>query len=126
MHESLLSTVWPKVAQALLDADVQLLCDEATLSALSSISLPKLSTHVRPSRPEDYRTEHLSLTISVLSVPSLSAAISHINSHSSHHTDCIVTEDQATAEEYRNAKGFGAVELGLQTLGKLARAAGEV
>ena len=25
-----------------------------------------------------------------------------------------------TAEEYRNAKGFGAVELGLQTLGKLA------
>lgn len=32
----------------------------------------------------------------------------------------------ATAEEYRNAKGFGAVELGLQTLGKLARAAGEV
>ena len=31
----------------------------------------------------------------------------------------------ATVEEYRQAKGFGAVELGLQTLGKLARAAGE-
>lgn len=29
-----------------------------------------------------------------------------------------------TAEEYENAKGFGAVELGLQTLGKLARFAG--
>jgi uncharacterized protein YndB with AHSA1/START domain len=27
----------------------------------------------------------------------------------------------ATAEEFRNAKGFGAVELGLQTLGKLER-----
>jgi uncharacterized protein YndB with AHSA1/START domain len=27
----------------------------------------------------------------------------------------------ATAEEYQTAKGFGAVELGLQTLGKLAR-----
>lgn len=31
----------------------------------------------------------------------------------------------ATAEECRNAKGFGAEALGLQTLGKLARAAGE-
>lgn len=30
-----------------------------------------------------------------------------------------------TAEEYEAAKGFGAVELGLQTLGKLARFAGE-
>jgi len=29
-----------------------------------------------------------------------------------------------TAEEYRTAKGFGAVELGLQTLGKLAAAIG--
>ncbi|MFN0113888.1 MAG: SRPBCC domain-containing protein [Paracoccaceae bacterium] len=30
----------------------------------------------------------------------------------------------ATAEEYREAVGFGAVELGLQTLGKLARQVG--
>lgn len=30
----------------------------------------------------------------------------------------------ATAKEYHDAKGFGAVELGLQTLGKLARAIG--
>ena len=30
----------------------------------------------------------------------------------------------ATAKEYHEAKGFGAVELGLQTLGKLARAVG--
>ncbi|MFM7442304.1 MAG: SRPBCC domain-containing protein [Tabrizicola sp.] len=30
----------------------------------------------------------------------------------------------ATAKEYQDAKGFGAVELGLQTLGKLARAVG--
>ena len=30
----------------------------------------------------------------------------------------------STADEFRTAKGFGAVELGLQTLGKLARAVG--
>ncbi|EKM50187.1 uncharacterized protein PHACADRAFT_153632 [Phanerochaete carnosa HHB-10118-sp] len=99
VHEALLSTTWPKVARALLDADVHLLCDQRTLSALSSISPapPKLSTHVRPSKPDDYRTEHLSLTISVLAVPSLAAAMAHINAHSSHHTDCIVTEDTSAA-----------------------------
>ncbi|GAB1364116.1 hypothetical protein MASR1M32_33520 [Rhodobacter sp.] len=31
----------------------------------------------------------------------------------------------ATAEEFREARGFGAIELGLQTLGKLARAVGD-
>jgi uncharacterized protein YndB with AHSA1/START domain len=30
----------------------------------------------------------------------------------------------ATAQEYQDAKGFGAPELGLQTLGKLAKAVG--
>ena len=30
----------------------------------------------------------------------------------------------ATAKEFEDAKGFGAIELGLQTLGKLARAVG--
>lgn len=30
----------------------------------------------------------------------------------------------ATAQEYQDAKGFGAIELGLQTLGKLAKAVG--
>jgi hypothetical protein len=30
----------------------------------------------------------------------------------------------STAAEFQNAKGFGAIELGLQTLGKLARFVG--
>jgi glutamate-5-semialdehyde dehydrogenase len=33
-------------------------------------------------------------------VPSLSAAIKHINAHSSHHTDCIVTEDETAASTF--------------------------
>lgn len=41
--------------------------------------------------------------MAVLSVPSLSAAISHINSHSSHHTDSIVTENQANASIFCRA-----------------------
>ncbi len=36
-------------------------------------------------------------------------------------TRVTLTMTFVSTEEYRNAKGFGAVELGLQTLGKLAR-----
>lgn len=95
MHESLLHTVWPEVARALLSANVRLLCDEPSLSALRALSPTpaNLATHVEASKSEDYFTEHLSLVISVISVPSLSAAVQFINSHSSHHTDSIVTEN---------------------------------
>ena len=96
VHESLLHTIWPTVAKALLAADVKLLCDPPTLNVLSSQSpqSPNFQTHVHPSSPDDYTTEHLSLTLSVVTVPSLQAAIQFINSHSSHHTDSIVTESE--------------------------------
>ncbi|EMD38826.1 hypothetical protein CERSUDRAFT_112557 [Gelatoporia subvermispora B] len=102
VHESLLPTIWPAVAKALLAADVQLLCDPPTLFALSSLSPPpaNLSTHVHPSTPGSYSTEHLNLTLSVTAQPSLAAAIQFINSHSSHHTDSIVTEDQHAASAF--------------------------
>lgn len=41
-----------------------------------------------------YTTEHLNLTISVKTLPSLQSAIRWINFHSSHHTDTIVTENE--------------------------------
>lgn len=105
MHESLLSTIWPAVAQALLAKNVVLLCDDRTRSALSSLSFlaappPNLETHICSSTPESYDTEHLSLTLSVLALPSLSSAIDFINAHSSHHTDSIVTEDDSAASAF--------------------------
>ncbi|KAI0035328.1 gamma-glutamyl phosphate reductase [Vararia minispora EC-137] len=102
VHESLLPTVWPTVAQALLEKSVLLLCDDRALSALTNISTstPNFSTLVQPAPPDAYTTEHLSLTLSVLTVPCLTAAIKHINSFSSHHTDCIVTEDPKAAQTF--------------------------
>jgi glutamate-5-semialdehyde dehydrogenase len=104
IHEALLPTLWPKLAAALLSANVALRCDPATLSALSSessvSSLPSFSQLVTPSVPEDYDTEFLELILAVKAVPSASAAIQHINSHSSHHTDSIVTENDAHAKAF--------------------------
>jgi hypothetical protein len=81
VHESLLQTIWPAVAQALLRENVRLLCDSATLSALQSLAPlpPNLDSHVRASTPEDYGTEHGSLVLSVVTVPSLQSAIQFIN-----------------------------------------------
>ena len=62
VHESLLDTLWPKVALALLDANVELECDTPTFTTLQKLTPPptKLSTHVKLATPESYTTEHLS------------------------------------------------------------------
>ena len=55
---------------------------------------------VRAATEEDWRTEYLDAIISVRVVDSLAAAIDHIETYGSHHTDCIVTEDRAAAERF--------------------------
>ena len=48
----------------------------------------------------DWDTEFLELIIAVKIVDSLEEAVTHINTHGSHHTDVIVTRDEATAERF--------------------------
>ncbi|WVR04499.1 glutamate-5-semialdehyde dehydrogenase [Kwoniella sp. DSM 27419] len=93
IHSSVLNTVWPKVASALLAKDVSLRCDPQTLSAIQDI--PEASKRATASTEDDYRTEFLGPTLAVKTVSSVQEAIKHINSHSSHHTDSIVTEDES-------------------------------
>jgi glutamate-5-semialdehyde dehydrogenase len=102
IHTSVLNSVWPQVASALLASNVHLLCDPPTLAALQSMSSPpeNLTSHVTPSTEASYGVEHLSLTISVIALPSLHEAIAFINAHSSHHTDAIVTESDAAASAF--------------------------
>jgi glutamate-5-semialdehyde dehydrogenase len=57
-------------------------------------------SRVTPATREDWRTEYLDAIISVGVVDSLDAAINHIETYGSHHTDCIVTEDKAAAERF--------------------------
>ncbi|HLU47501.1 MAG TPA: glutamate-5-semialdehyde dehydrogenase, partial [Planctomycetota bacterium] len=91
IHSDLLGSVWPRVAEALSSAGVEIRADERARKAFSAAKLAS---------SEDFDTEFLDLTIAVKTVDSLDEAIDHINEHGSHHTDAIVTEDRAAAERF--------------------------
>ncbi|KAH8169193.1 aldehyde dehydrogenase family protein [Sarocladium implicatum] len=97
VQETALSTLFPAVAAGLAAKGVTLHCDSASKAALSSSSL---SPSPVDATPADYTTEFLSLDVAVKTVPSLQDAITHINHHSSGHTDCIMTSDPAEAERF--------------------------
>ena len=55
-----------------------------------------------PASDEDWDTEYLDAILSAKFVDGVEGAMAHIAAHGSHHTDAIITEDQATAERFLN------------------------
>ncbi|HMK68866.1 MAG TPA: gamma-glutamyl-phosphate reductase, partial [Stellaceae bacterium] len=54
----------------------------------------------KPATEQDWRTEYLDAIIAVRVVDGVAAAIEHVNTYGSHHTDAIVTEDKVAAEKF--------------------------
>ncbi|OTA03736.1 phosphate reductase GPR [Trichoderma parareesei] len=102
VQDKALDTVFPSVAAALAEKGVTLRLDTPSKAALSGLlpSLPEGA--IQDAIPQDYDTEHLSLTLAVKTVASVDEAIAHINAHGSHHTDSIFTSDGAEAEHFMN------------------------
>jgi glutamate-5-semialdehyde dehydrogenase len=57
---------------------------------------------VKPASDEDWDTEYLDAIIAAKVVDGVAGAIAHIHEHGSHHTDAIVTEDNAAADRFLN------------------------
>ncbi|RJP86751.1 MAG: glutamate-5-semialdehyde dehydrogenase [Desulfobacteraceae bacterium] len=55
---------------------------------------------VKPATEEDWRTEYLDLILSVKIIDSMDAAIDHINTFGSGHTDAIVTTDKSRGKRF--------------------------
>lgn len=55
---------------------------------------------VRAATEEDWRTEYLDAVISVKTVNGVAEAIRHIETYGSHHTESILTEDAAAAQQF--------------------------
>ena len=126
VHEAVADRILPTIADEFRKHNVEIRGDKRTSEIIDC----------RPATEEDWSTEYLDYIISVKIVHSLEEAIEHINHFGSHHTDCIITENDHAAKEflsgvdsagvYRNVStrfadgfvyGFGA-EVGIST-GKL-------
>lgn len=55
---------------------------------------------IPPATDDDWRTEYLDLTLSIKVVPDMDAAVDHINTFGSGHTDVIITADRAKAVRF--------------------------
>jgi glutamate-5-semialdehyde dehydrogenase len=60
----------------------------------------KLLADINPASEEDWDTEYLAPILSIRIVDDMTAAIEHINTHSSQHTDTIVTEDYTRSRQF--------------------------
>ena len=80
----------PLVAM-LLDAGCEVRGDQA---------VQKADPRVKPVSETDWSTEYLDAIIAAGVVDGVAAAIEHIERYGSHHTDAIVTADQAAAEKF--------------------------
>lgn len=64
----------------------------------------KLAPHsaalLQEASASDYTTEFLDLVLAIKTVANIDEAIAHINAHSSHHTDAILTLDGPTATAF--------------------------
>jgi len=94
METLLLDARFPASAEivgALLDAGCELRGDARARS---------LDPRILPASANDWDSEYLDAILSVAVVDGLDAALAHIDRHSSHHTDAIVTDDAAAAERF--------------------------
>lgn len=80
-----------KIIQAHRDAGVEIRGCER---------LQQIVPDVTPATEEDWKTEYLDMIYSVRMVDDVGAAIDHIETYASHHTDAIVTEDAETARRF--------------------------
>jgi glutamate-5-semialdehyde dehydrogenase len=79
------------VVRALLDAGCEVRGDAA---------VRKVDARVRPASEQDWYTEYLDAIIAARLVDGVDAAVAHIARYGSAHTECIVTENTATAEAF--------------------------
>jgi glutamate-5-semialdehyde dehydrogenase len=59
-----------------------------------------IDARVTAATEEDWRTEYLDAIIAVRVVDGFAAAVEHIETYGSHHTDAIVSQDRAVAERF--------------------------
>ena len=87
VHEQIAAEFLPKVKQALEAQNVEIRGCEKTRAIID----------VKQATEDDWKTEYLDYILSIRIVENTDAAIEHINTYGSGHTDAIVTQNKQTA-----------------------------
>ena len=100
IDEALNDDITKDILGALLEKECEIVGD-AYMQSLNSA--------VKPATEQDWHTEYLAPKVSIKRVSGTDAAIAHINAYGSHHTDSILTQDNAAAEMFLNQVDSGIV-----------------
>lgn len=91
IHSAVLNEVLPKIKKRLDEKNTEIRADERAFKVCGGL------VHATE---EDFYTEYLDYIISVKTVDSLDEAIEHINEHSTHHSESIITNNTENAERF--------------------------
>jgi glutamate-5-semialdehyde dehydrogenase len=91
VHAAIAKEFLPRAAAMLIQRGVELRGDEAARASVPAMA---------PATEEDWYAEYLALILAVRVVPSVQAAIDHINRYGSRHSDAIVTASDAAARAF--------------------------
>ena len=94
----LLDAAWPAEHMRVLVERLQ----QAGCEVRADTSIRKNTAGCLPANEADWTTEYLDAIISVKHVNGVTEAIQHINQHSSHHTESIITGNEKTAARFLN------------------------
>jgi glutamate-5-semialdehyde dehydrogenase len=113
VHEKIAKNFIPLVIQRLQQAHVEFRVDSQTELLLKNQSFSH--EKVKLAQKEDWDTEWLSLILGIRIVSNLEEAIQHIRQHSSGHSDGILTQHQANAEQFLQTVNSAAVYVNAST-----------
>lgn len=91
IHKDIAGTALPQIASKLAAKDVALRGDITSAEILPQITVAD---------EEDWAKEYLDFVLAVKIVEDIDEAIAHIEKYSSHHSDCIVTNDDEAADKF--------------------------
>ena len=96
IHADRLSDL-PAICEPLKASNVLIYADEPALAVLQGNYPAEL---LKPSTEESYGTEFQAYTMAIKTVASADEAIRHIRRFGSGHSECIITENRATADQF--------------------------
>lgn len=103
VQASIADELVPQIVRRLAEDNVQFRVDERAGSVLNGESF------IQPAEEGDWDIEWLDLILGIRVVPDLDAAIDHIQTHSTDHSDGILSSDAASIERFLNEIDSAAV-----------------